>query len=33
MGEKSKGYLILIGGAEDKSEECDILKRLVELLE
>ena len=31
MGEKSKGYLILIGGAEDKSEECDILKRLVEL--
>lgn len=31
MGEKSKGYLLLIGGAEDKSEESDILRKVVSL--
>ncbi|NLZ53357.1 MAG: cyanophycinase [Thermoanaerobacteraceae bacterium] len=31
MGEKSKGYLLLIGGAEDKSKECDILQKVVSL--
>jgi len=31
LGEKSKGYLLLIGGAEDKSDECDILKKVVSL--
>lgn len=31
MGEKSKGYLLLIGGAEDKNQECDILQKVVKL--
>ena len=31
MGEKSKGYLVLIGGAEDKKNKCDILKKVVGL--
>lgn len=31
MGEKSKGYLLLIGGAENKSDGCRILEKVVEL--
>lgn len=31
MGEKVRGYLMIIGGAEDKGEECVILKKVVEL--
>lgn len=31
MGEKSKGYLLLIGGAEDKKDRCEILEKVVEL--
>lgn len=31
MGEKAKGYLILIGGAEDKSKEGEILQKVVTL--
>lgn len=31
LGEKSKGYLVLIGGAEDKNHECGILEKVVEL--
>lgn len=31
MGEKSQGHLIIIGGAEDKDNECTILKKVVEL--
>ena len=32
MGEKSKGTLVIIGGAEDKSGECRILKHSVEII-
>lgn len=31
MDEKVKGKLIIIGGAEDKKDECTILKKLIEL--
>lgn len=31
MGQKSKGYLIIIGGAEDKSNDCTILKEFINL--
>lgn len=31
MGEKVKGHLLIIGGAEDKGRDGDILKKLVEL--
>jgi cyanophycinase len=32
MGEKVKGFLAIIGGAEDKSGECKILKNLVKMI-
>lgn len=31
LGEKSKGYLLLIGGAEDKNRDCKILEKVVNL--
>ena len=31
MGEKVRGNLIIIGGAEDKSNDCTILKKVVEI--
>lgn len=31
MGEKVRGHLMIIGGAEDKERKCDILKKVVEL--
>lgn len=31
MGDKVKGKLIIIGGAEDKENDCKILKKVVEL--
>lgn len=31
MGEKVRGHLMIIGGAEDKERECAILKKVVEL--
>ena len=31
MGEKTQGYLMIIGGAEDKDNECTILKKFVEI--
>jgi len=31
VGEKTKGKLMIIGGAEDKHENCEILEKLVEL--
>lgn len=30
--DNTKGYLIIIGGAEDKTDDCNILKRAVEYL-
>ena len=32
MGEKVRGYLVIIGGAEDKSGECRILKHTVQMI-
>jgi cyanophycinase-like exopeptidase len=31
MQDKKQGILVIIGGAEDKSNDCDILKRTAEL--
>lgn len=31
MNDTTKGYLIIIGGAEDKEGKCDILKKVVEM--
>ena len=31
MGEKTRGKLVIIGGAENKQDNCDILERIVEL--
>ncbi|MGE4283772.1 MAG: cyanophycinase, partial [Clostridia bacterium] len=31
MGDKVRGNLIIIGGAEDKENQCVILKRVVEI--
>ena len=31
MGQKAKGYLMIIGGAEDKGGKCEILKEFLDL--
>jgi cyanophycinase len=31
VGEKTRGKLVIIGGAENKQENCDILEKIVEL--
>ncbi len=33
MGPKSRGTLVIIGGAEDKEGDCEILKKVVSLVE